>query len=223
MNTYRRSLNLFAVLCLSAVFFAAAWNGVGGFAPQQKQDEWLIPPDAQTRAIRALKSLGPDRGAKKITYRVVEVIGVSRDIRTSRIELMKSLKDLGARETGTEVRIDLPGDILFDFDKWDVREDAVEILKKIASVIKAYKSPKVTIAGYTDSKGDDDYNQKLSEKRAESVKSWLVKNGGVDAKALVTFGYGETKPVALNVNPDGSDNPEGRQKNRRVEIVIQKQ
>jgi outer membrane protein OmpA-like peptidoglycan-associated protein len=61
---------------------------------------------------------------------------------------------------------------------------------------------------------------KLSENRAVSVKNWLVRNAGVSASRITTRGFGETKPVAPNTNPNGSDNPAGRQKNRRVEITI---
>ena len=208
---------------LAIALFTAANVAAGGIGLGQTADEWQIPADAQARAIRALKALGPERGALKISSRVVEIIGSSRAVTASRIEIMKTLKDLGAKETGTGIQIELSGDILFDFDKWDVRADAVETLKKVASLIQAYKSPKVTILGHTDSKGDDSYNQKLSERRAESVMTWLVKNGGIDAKILTTAGYGETKPVAPNTKPDGSDDPAGRQKNRRVEIIIKKQ
>ena len=109
-----------------------------------------------------------------------------------------------------------------DFDKWNIRKKAEEVLNRVAEVINISKSPKVMISGHTDSKGSDVYNQKLSEKRAESVKKWLIKNAKVDPKIIEVSGYGESRPVAPNTNPDGSDNPEGRQKNRRVEIVIKK-
>jgi outer membrane protein OmpA-like peptidoglycan-associated protein len=61
---------------------------------------------------------------------------------------------------------------------------------------------------------------KLSDNRAAAVKSWLVENAGVSASRITTRGWGETKPIASNTKPDGSDNPAGRQKNRRVEITI---
>ncbi|MCV5714411.1 OmpA family protein, partial [Escherichia coli] len=60
----------------------------------------------------------------------------------------------------------------------------------------------------------------LSERRAASVKKYLVDNFGLSPDRLQTRGFGETKPIAPNTNPDGSDNPEGRQKNRRVEVII---
>jgi outer membrane protein OmpA-like peptidoglycan-associated protein len=79
----------------------------------------------------------------------------------------------------------------------------------------------VRIEGYTDGKGSDSYNQKLSLRRAESVKKWLETHGlaGIRFSAA---GFGAKNPVAPNTKPDGSDDPEGRQKNRRVEIVIRK-
>jgi outer membrane protein OmpA-like peptidoglycan-associated protein len=78
----------------------------------------------------------------------------------------------------------------------------------------------VTIEGHTDDKGPVDYNQRLSERRAAAVQRWLAGNGGLKGVAMKTRGWGATKPVAPNTRPDGSDDPAGRQRNRRVEIVI---
>ena len=131
--------------------------------------------------------------------------------------------DLQVKETDTEIRIELPGDILFDFDKWDIRPAAEPVLTQVAGVINKYTEAAVLIEGYTDSKGKDSYNLKLSDRRAASVKDWLMKKGGVGNKNITTKGMGEADPVAPNENPDGSDNPEGRQKNRRVEITVKKE
>jgi outer membrane protein OmpA-like peptidoglycan-associated protein len=75
------------------------------------------------------------------------------------------------------------------------------------------------VDGHTDSIGSDAYNQSLSERRAASVKAWLVAHDGVPAATPIR-GFGKTRPVAPNSKPDGSDAPDGRQKNRRVEVVI---
>ena len=97
-------------------------------------------------------------------------------------------------------------------------------LKNVADVIreKAKGKGAVTIEGHTDAKGSETYNQKLSERRAESVKNWLVAREGLRDVSFTTRGLGATKPVASNRKPDGNDDPEGRQKNRRVEIVVKK-
>lgn len=211
-----------AVLALSLLGIGGeSGRGTGGRGDQADQD-LVIPPDAQQRAVQALQALGPTRGARAITSRAVNILGVSKAVSASRVEIMKSLKDLGAKETQTEYRIELPGDILFDFDQWDIRSDAEETLKKVASIIQGLKSPKVLVAGHTDSKGADDYNQKLSERRADAVKDWLIRKGGINADILTAVGCGENEPVASNTNSDGTDNPEGRRRNRRVEIVIGK-
>jgi outer membrane protein OmpA-like peptidoglycan-associated protein len=78
------------------------------------------------------------------------------------------------------------------------------------------------VEGHTDSKGVASYNARLSEQRAESVKAWLVSKGSLNAATLVTRGFGSANSVVPNTKPDGSDDPAGRQRNRRVEIVISK-
>jgi outer membrane protein OmpA-like peptidoglycan-associated protein len=77
----------------------------------------------------------------------------------------------------------------------------------------------VLIEGHTDGKGSDSYNQGLSERRAVAVKTALVV-GGLQEARLNVRGFGKTRPVAPNQTPDGADDPDGRQRNRRVEVVI---
>ena len=120
------------------------------------------------------------------------------------------------------VSIDLKG-VNFDFDKATLRPDAVSILNEAIEILKRYPDLKVEVAGHTDSVGSDAYNQKLSERRAKTVYDYLTSNG-VDAGRLVgPTGYGESRPIAPNTNPDGSDNPEGRAQNRRTELNVQNQ
>jgi photosystem I P700 chlorophyll a apoprotein A2 len=132
-----------------------------------------------------------------------------------------ALKDLGAEVTETEIRIDLSADVLFDFDSADVKTEAEPSLQNVATVIREHPTARVSIEGHTDGMGADAYNQTLSESRAASVKQWLVSNAQIDGAHITTRGWGESKPIAQNSKPDGSDDPEGRAKNRRVEIVVQ--
>jgi outer membrane protein OmpA-like peptidoglycan-associated protein len=76
------------------------------------------------------------------------------------------------------------------------------------------------VEGHTDAKGTDAYNDRLSQRRARSVRDWLVREAGVAPTRIGTLGFGERRPVAPNERPDGSDDPEGRQRNRRVEILV---
>ncbi|MGH8085196.1 MAG: OmpA family protein [Lysobacter sp.] len=118
------------------------------------------------------------------------------------------------------VSIDLKG-VNFDFDKSTLRPDAVAILSEATQILQRYPDLNVEVAGHTDSKGTDAYNQALSERRATAVYDYLTSNG-IDASRLVgPNGYGESRPIAPNTNPDGSDNPEGRAQNRRTELNVQ--
>jgi outer membrane protein OmpA-like peptidoglycan-associated protein len=195
------------------------WTSPKSFA--LNEDEIIIPPEAHQKAIEALKALGPDRGALKLSFKVLTIEGITRGITARSEKIQATLKELRAKETDTEYRIELPGDILFDFDKWTIREDAEETLSKVGEIIRAYQYP-VAIIGHTDSKGSEAYNLELSKKRAEAVKQWLVSQAEIDPNRIDTIGKGESEPAVPNTNPDGSDNPEGRQKNRRVEVRIHK-
>jgi len=128
-----------------------------------------------------------------------------------KVESLKPVKSCGTVIT-------LQDGVLFDFGKYDLRPEAKATLTKLATVLNQAKVPAAQINGHTDSIGDDAFNQDLSEKRASAVATQL-KADGVSAN-LETHGYGKTQPVADNTNADGSDNPAGRQANRRVEIYI---
>ncbi|MEA1964873.1 MAG: OmpA family protein [Candidatus Aerophobetes bacterium] len=138
----------------------------------------------------------------------LQVIGAESGIK-------KVLKNLQAEETEDEITLKLSSEVLFDHDKWEIRTDAESVLNDVLTVIQQYADSNVRIEGHTDSTGSDDYNKSLSERRAEAVKSWLVDHGA-NADKLKTKGFGETQPVVSN------DTAEGRQKNRRVELVIEK-
>lgn len=152
--------------------------------------------------------------------KVTDLKGTSSGVSGKVDALNAALKDLGARATDTEIQIELSSDVLFDFDKSDLRPVAIPSLLKVVTVMQSYPAYLCTIDGHTDRKGGREYNQKLSERRANSVKTWLVRNGA--SNQMNTQGFGDTKPVASNTKPDGSDDPDGRQKNRRVEIILKK-
>jgi outer membrane protein OmpA-like peptidoglycan-associated protein len=111
-------------------------------------------------------------------------------------------------------------DTLFDFDKSNLTPAAEKVLSSLGPMIQKEGQHPISIEGYTDSIGGDSYNQALSERRARAVEDWLTAHGFLKASATSIQGYGKNKPLAPNTKPDGSDNPEGRQKNRRVEIVV---
>ena len=126
--------------------------------------------------------------------------------------LQQQIDALHAKPTDRGLVLTL-GDVLFTTGKADLKPGATGSLNKLAAFLDKYPDRSVAIQGYTDSVGSEDYNQGLSERRAESVKSYLT-GQGIGSSRLVASGKGRSDPVADN------DSAAGRQQNRRVEVVI---
>lgn len=146
----------------------------------------------------------------------------SLELQQQELNLEKARQQLQAQQSGRSLSMNLSGDVLFDYDKAELKPASEGTLKKVAVVLSQFPESKVTVEGYTDSKGGPVANTQLAEARAQAVKDWLVKNGNVPAANISAKGLGEQYPVAENTNLDGSDNPVGRALNRRVSIVVEK-
>jgi outer membrane protein OmpA-like peptidoglycan-associated protein len=109
--------------------------------------------------------------------------------------------------------------IYFDFDKFFLRFESKEILEKILAFMISNPQLSIEIKGHTDWMGTDSYNIKLSQRRSESAFNYLV-SGGVSKERLTMKWFGESKSAVSNTNPDGSDNEENRQLNRRCEFTL---
>jgi outer membrane protein OmpA-like peptidoglycan-associated protein len=201
---------------------------VGGsiaVAPPGSAGSWVDPEPPGAQAI-AEQNVGAAWNADKTTRlqssmttlkwdTTTGLVGRSTGLAAATTTLDERLTKLGATTTQTEITIRLPGSVLFDFDSDRIRPDAERTLTEVAEVMKAYGARPMRIEGHTDSIASDEYNQRLSERRAQSVQRWLAASGGVKAK-VTPRGFGESRPVA------GNDSAAGRQQNRRVEIVIEK-
>lgn len=169
----------------------------------------------------ALPAVAQESGkAADLQFQITDLEFKVTDFAGNPVEIGGTVQDLQVREIGNEVRIDLNADVLFDFDKADILPKAEETLGKAAAIIKQRAKGTVMIAGHTDSKGGEAYNMALSERRANAVRDWFRTKGGLGSMQFDTKGFGAKQPVAPNQKPDGSDDPAGRQKNRRVEITI---
>jgi outer membrane protein OmpA-like peptidoglycan-associated protein len=135
-------------------------------------------------------------------------------------QITQTLTQFGATEVEGGFRLTLPDNVLFDFNSTDLRPDAALALSLIAEVLVYFEGDQVIVIGHTDSIGSSSYNQRLSEQRAQSVVATLVSANGIPADRLTAQGRGADEPIAPNSTPEGEDNPEGRQLNRRVEIVV---
>lgn len=130
-------------------------------------------------------------------------------------KLRQKLEGTGVRvkRDGNDISLIMPGDVTFEKNSASLDSRFFSVLDSVATVLDEYKSTLITVAGYTDSTGASDYNRKLSEKRASTVAVYLNSRGVVKER-LAAVGHGEQKPVA------GNNTPDGRAKNRRVEITL---
>ena len=173
-------------------------NGDGSGTYNDKDKALLIKNDGKGKAIITLKGKSTEVEAKPLE-------------KPEKFPKLKMVPPVPSIEANS-LLITLDSGILFDVDKYDLRPEAEEVLKNLAIVLKEADIKVFEVDGHTDSDAGDKHNQVLSENRANAVKNFLTSQG-ITAEIRIK-GYGKTRPIASN------DTPEGKQKNRRVEIVI---
>lgn len=138
-------------------------------------------------------------------------IGAYMDKQAKKID--EEVEDAKVVRVEEGINLTFDSGILFGFDKSDLNPNAKDNVAKLARILNEYPDTRLTIQGHTDNKGDDNYNQQLSGKRANAVRDYLIANG-VKGGRLNTASYGESAPIASN------DTEAGRAQNRRVEVII---
>jgi len=140
-----------------------------------------------------------------------------------RLQRLRGLEATGLTviDNGETISIVVP-DVFFDFGSARLSADARSAIGEAAELLRdsEYESYQISIEGHTDSKGSERYNTRLSRERADAVEKELLFSSINNARIIAVVGHGESNPVAKNSNSDGSDNPDGRARNRRVEIVL---
>ncbi len=169
-------------------------------------------------AIERVEQLGEDRHATRLRARTAAVTRAETEAATAierAKQLEQALSDLKAEQTERGVVLTM-ADVLFAFDRSDLQPGASQSLGEVARYLKEFPDNRIEIEGHTDSVGGDDYNQKLSERRARAVANFLMARG-IDRNRVAVAGLGEAVPVASN------GNEAGRKENRRVEIILPNQ
>jgi len=131
----------------------------------------------------------------------------------------KALYTLDFKITFEPSRTIVLQNVEYDFNKATLRPGSYKTLNDLVEVMKMKDKMEIEIAGHTDNIGSAEHNLKLSQERANAVRNYLISKG-IKPGRITAKGYGSTEPVALNTHPDGSDNPEGRQQNRRTEVRV---
>lgn len=138
---------------------------------------------------------------------------IGREMDKQAEELKKDLEGATVERVGEGILITFPSGLVFDTESYELREVTKTNLTDLSKTLKKYDDTNILIEGHTDNTGEDAYNQKLSENRADAVEQYLVSQG-IDDGRVTTKGYGENQPL------DTNDSEAGRQKNRRVEVAI---
>ncbi|MCZ2080572.1 MAG: OmpA family protein [Bryobacteraceae bacterium] len=170
---------------------------------------------AQERAAADAARLRMEAEAERARLAAEEANRLRRRAEDEKTQLREQIRKqlsmiLETRDSARGLIVNM-SDVLFDFNKYTLKQDAREKLAKMSGIVLAHPGLKLAIEGHTDSIGSDEYNQKLSEQRAGAVRDYLVEQGVPEP---IATGFGETRPIASN------DNAAGRQQNRRVEIVV---
>jgi outer membrane protein OmpA-like peptidoglycan-associated protein len=166
----------------------------------------LTGDDADERRKRAL--IGAGVGALTGTG-----IGAYMDAQEARLRQQLQGTGVSVTRMGNDVILNMPGNITFDVDRSDLRANFIPVLDSVSLVLKEYKQTLIDVTGHTDSTGSVEYNMDLSERRANTVATYL-KATGIDSMRVYTLGVGPHYPVADN------STPVGRQLNRRVELIL---
>jgi outer membrane protein OmpA-like peptidoglycan-associated protein len=195
-------------------------------------DSAVFPPTTDTRKLAkfdmdgwCIATPGVDVGIGKFSVQFGDgsPSGTPKLIRDVRYNIPNLTPDLISvkQVAQDDTLIIVPSDVLFGFDEYTLALRVEPFLDYIAEQIAAKPDHRILVQGHTDSIGTNNYNLDLSRKRAQTVANWIVKKMGISKWTMVTVqAFGERRPKFPNKNRDGSDNPTGRAKNRRVEILL---
>jgi outer membrane protein OmpA-like peptidoglycan-associated protein len=199
-----------ASLSIGAALLAACSPGGGGDAPAGDAATGAATGAGTTSAPGAAATDAPAAAGSRPGSAMTGTVS----------DLKGDVSGLNIRVTDTATIVDLPADALFEFDKADLTPGAETELQKAAELIRKAPPGAIEVIGHSDAKGDDDYNLRLSERRAQTVADWFARQVGVRQRAFRVSGKGETGPIAPNQTADGKDDAAGRARNRRVEVVL---
>lgn len=197
-----------APLSLGAALLAACSPGDGGGAPAGDTAKVAATPPVHDETTAGAPPASTAKGSTGST------------MTGSVSDLKGDISGLNIRVTDMGTIIDLPADALFEFDKAVLTPAAEAQLRKAAELIRKAPPGAIQVIGHTDAKGDDAYNQRLSEARARTVADWFKAEVGVRQREFAVSGKGEANPIAPNRTAADADDPAGRARNRRVEVVL---
>lgn len=218
MNTTQSSIKKYITLSVCGVMLLSATTSCNSFKKLTNEQKGAII------GIGAGAAAGAAIGSKSKNPAVYAIIGsavggtagvfIGKYMDKQAAKMKKDLEGVAEVERiGEGIKLTMKSGILFGFDSYSLSQDSREKLERLAETLKDYNETNILVAGHTDNVGTDNYNMKLSEKRADAVASFLSSKG-VKRSRMAVNGYGESTPLVDNTTESGRD------KNRRVELAI---
>jgi len=189
---------------------AEAEQATAAAVAQQQAAQAAAEQAARDKAAAVDQQRAAEAETEKARQAAAKAESEKADLRAQLLNQLNSI--LQTRDSARGLIVNM-SDVLFDTGSYTLKPGAREKLAKISGIVLAHPGLNLQIEGHTDSVGADEFNQQLSERRADSVRDFLAEQG-VPASSITAKGFGKTQPVASN------DTPEGRQRNRRVELVV---
>lgn len=204
-------------LTAALAFVAIGSTGLTGCASMNRTEKGTVIGASTGAAVGAV--VGRRAGSTATGAILGAVVGgaagavIGRQMDRQAAELERDLENAEVERIGEGIKVTFPSGILFDFNSSTLRSTARANLQDLARTLQQNQGSEVLIVGHTDAVGSDEYNQRLSEQRAQSAASYL-RSLGISSSRVRTMGMGEREPIASN------DTEAGRQENRRVEVAI---
>ena len=210
-----------AILFIFACFALSACTTVNPYTGEQQVSKLAIGSGIGAlsgAAVGALTADNEDRRKHALIGAGIGAVaggsvGYYMDVQEAKLRQKLEKSGVSVTRTGNTIKLNMPGNVTFDTDSANINPRFYDILDSVALVLEKYKKTYVNVMGHTDSVGANEYNQRLSEKRARSVGLYLASRG-VMSERILTTGYGETQPMACNVTESG------RAQNRRVTVEL---
>jgi outer membrane protein OmpA-like peptidoglycan-associated protein len=215
-----RQLKLGAII--AGVTLLAACTTINPYTGEQQRSK-ATTGAAVGAAVGALVGIATSDSSKERKERALKGAGIGAiagggvgyymDVQEAKLRQELEATGVSVTRDGDNIVLNMPGNITFDVDSYQVKGDFVPVLDSVSKVLKEYQSTMIQVGGHTDSTGNERYNMLLSQNRAQAVANQLM-SFGVEPVRLDTVGFGQTQPIASNATASG------RTQNRRVELIL---